>query len=82
MKTRRSFFKQLAFGVAAFGILPAATTYERIWKPKLIIPAAPELMLNPDWVNAPCQIVWLTAPVLFNPNGNIVCFSRMASPNA
>lgn len=43
MTTRRSFFRQLALGVAAFGILPSAVTYARTWKPLasgVVVPAA------------------------------------------
>jgi hypothetical protein len=32
MNSRRSFFKQLLMGGAAFAILPPALTYERLWK--------------------------------------------------
>jgi len=54
MNNRRSFFKQLALGAASFAILPSASTYERIWKPKAIVPVRYEV--NLEWVNAPYEI--------------------------
>jgi hypothetical protein len=50
---RRSFFGKLAGAVAAFTILPSATTYERIWKPKLIEPV---WVVNPEWVTATYEL--------------------------
>jgi hypothetical protein len=32
MTTRRSFFRSLALGAAAFAVLPSALTYRRTWK--------------------------------------------------
>lgn len=55
MSTRRTFFKQLAGAAASFAILPAATTYERIWRPKLI---EPQWRINPAWVNAKYEMLW------------------------
>jgi len=64
MNDRRSFFKQLALGVASFAILPSAATYERIWKPKAIVPVRYEINLK--WVNAPFEVNfhWKTAGVM------------------
>jgi len=64
MNDRRSFFKQLAIGVASFAILPSAATYSRIWKPKAIVPVRYEV--NLDWVNAPFEVNfrWKTANVM------------------
>lgn len=55
MNTRRTFFKQIAFGAAAFGILPAATTYERIWKPKMIVPVSYHGELTLEFLDAMAQ---------------------------
>ncbi len=33
MNTRRGFLGKLLGGTIGFGILPAATSYERVWKP-------------------------------------------------
>jgi hypothetical protein len=48
---RRGFFSKLGLATAAFAILPSATTYERIWKPKTWI-------LNPEYENARYQILF------------------------
>lgn len=53
MNTRRQFFQKLALGAAAFAILPGAKTYERIWRPKSIVPV---LAINPDYVNAEWKV--------------------------
>lgn len=36
MNTRRNFLQQMILAGAGAMILPSATTYERIWRPKLI----------------------------------------------
>jgi len=45
---RRSFFQTLAKAAAGFTILPAATSYERIWKV-----VRPECVPNPEWITPP-----------------------------
>jgi hypothetical protein len=45
---RRSFFKTLSAATAGFTILPAATTYGRIWRAERNV----EWVLNPEWENA------------------------------
>lgn len=59
MTPRRTFFKQLAGLTAGFAILPAATTYERIWRPKTIEPV---WVINPEWVNATYEIGYIMHP--------------------
>lgn len=53
---RLDFFKSLALSTAGFAILPAATTYGRIWKPTQTIIQSPEYIINPEWVNAPFEL--------------------------
>lgn len=53
---RRDFLKTLSTAAACFTVLPAATTYSRIWKPKLIVRVRYEI--NPEWVNAPFEMRW------------------------
>ena len=72
MKTRRNFLSNLAKAVAAFGILPAATTYVRQWKQtnNLWIP-------NPEWNNAQFEVVYCIKgneiiPALFDANSMTV----------
>lgn len=50
---RRNFLGKLAGAVAAFTVLPSATTYERIWKPKLIEPV---WIPNPEWTTATYEL--------------------------
>lgn len=58
--SRRGFFATLTAAAAGFSILPAATTYTRLWKavkptPKLIgIP-------NPEYANAPYERMWFVS---------------------
>lgn len=57
---RRSFFASLAAGVAAISVLPSATTYARRWVvPKRSLIAVP----NPDWFNAPYEMVFAVSGV-------------------
>ena len=51
---RRNFLSNLAKAVGCFTILPPATTYERVWKA-----SRPELIVNPDWVNAEYEMEFL-----------------------
>ena len=55
---RRSFFQTLAKAAAGFTILPAATSYERIWKV-----VRPECVPNPEWITPPAdQIMHFFGP--------------------
>lgn len=51
---RRNFFKKLAVATAGFSILPAATTYERVWKAV----RQPMWIPNPDYVTAPYETLF------------------------
>jgi hypothetical protein len=48
---RRSFLKSLG----VFAILPAATTYPRLWK---AVRMDPEWGVNPEWRDAPYEVVF------------------------
>jgi hypothetical protein len=56
---RRSFFKTLAAATAGFTILPAATTYGRIWRVERKVQL---VVLNPEWENAPYVIHLISHP--------------------
>lgn len=45
---RRGFFSTLAKAAAGFTILPAATTYSRIWR----VQREPIYYINPEWTSA------------------------------
>jgi len=51
MNSRRSFFKQLLMGGAAFAILPPALTYVRLWKAQrqMVLPPHIELITSRDF---------------------------------
>lgn len=51
---RRSFIGTLATALAAFTVLPSATTYQRNWvttKTGMIVP-------NPEWMDAPLEVAY------------------------
>ena len=55
---RRGFFSTLAKASAGFTILPAATTYERIWR----VQRGPIRYVNPEWISAPYNITYIHFP--------------------
>lgn len=64
---RRGFLQRLVLGAAAFTVLPAATTYQRVWKSV----APPEVLvacLNPEWVNAPYEMRFFSYVDLLEPH--------------
>lgn len=76
---RRSFFKNLAIGAATFSILPAATTYERIWKKA----SSGLYVLNPLWVNAPLEVRLILNPKIPSVQfGGIVMDRRSVPENS
>lgn len=56
---RRGFIQGLAGALAGFAILPAATTYTRLWK-AVVIPK-----INPEWLSAPYEISFVGSGRLF-----------------
>ena len=52
---RRGFFSTLAKAAAGFTILPAATTYGRIWR----VQREPIHYINPKWISAPYDITYI-----------------------
>lgn len=57
---RRGFFGAIGAAVAGFSILPAATTYTRLWKAVKPTPFGSLYAVpNPDYVNAPYEIAVL-----------------------
>lgn len=65
---RRSFIHKLSSGLFAFSILPAAETYERIWRPKKewIVPIIYKRPIPPDdlYINLPYWIMKCEQKVL------------------
>lgn len=71
MATRRKFLKGLGAVLAGFSILPAASTYDRVWKKSVLwVP-------NPAWVSAPYECVTLS----FNPDGKYVVHKWNGPPS-
>lgn len=81
---RRNFFRRLAVLTAGFSILPAATTYVRLWrKPRpqwLVVPVESAVgKINPDWVDAPYEMAFYfnprnertVVPVMFKREGKM-----------
>jgi len=52
---RRAFISGAAKALAGFSILPAATTYTRLWKAVV----DPRQIPNPDWVDARYEFAWV-----------------------
>lgn len=57
---RRDFIRGFAGALAGFTILPAATTYERLWKAERVVKPV-RYIINPAWERAPYEIVYLDA---------------------
>ena len=69
---RRNFLSSLAKGIGLFTILPPSTTYSRIWKAQ-----KPELIVNPDWVNAEWEMEYKFAMLPGNRRNDIpILFKR------
>lgn len=65
---RRGFIGGISAALAGFSILPAATTYTRLWK--AVKPTPPELwkaVPNPEYVDAPYQVYFFQAPCILKP---------------
>ena len=60
---RRSFLTNSALALFGFSVLPPAKTYERIWKAQRAITFRIEL--NPAWVNAEYETVFLHDPTVY-----------------
>lgn len=52
---RRSFFGTIATALAGFSVLPAATTYTRLWKATRL--TGP--IINPEWETTHYEVAWV-----------------------
>lgn len=58
---KRNFLKTLAAAAVGFTVLPAATTYDRIWRVQKKVGMGRVLYrINPEWVTAQYGITWLS----------------------
>lgn len=61
---KRNFLKTLAVAAAGFTVLPAATTYDRIWRVQKQVGMGRVLyQINPAWVTAEYGICYYVDPV-------------------
>jgi len=75
---RRSFFSTLAAATAGFTILPAATTYGRIWRAEKKV----KWIKNPEWDDAPYELRYIWNPEVVVNHGEVLHVARFKSLGA
>lgn len=64
MNSRRDFFKMAGAALATFTVLPAATTYTRLWKAVAVGPRMREYaIVNPAYVHARFEVRYVWSPL-------------------